>query len=105
MRRSLFAAILGTAVSLCLVAFIPEACSTVPDQVKNPDPGDVVMNSCTACHSLERVCASIGKKDRDAWNTTVTAMVGRGARIQQTDLPKVVDYLAGLKPGSKPVCK
>jgi len=103
MRGSLTAAIFGTAFFLCLIAFIPEACSTVPDQVKNP--GDLVMYSCTVCHSLERVCASIGKKDTDAWNTTVTTMVGRGARIDQADIPKVVDYLAGLKPGAKPVCK
>jgi hypothetical protein len=32
-------------------------------------------------------------------------MVRKGAAVDQADIPLVADYLAGLEPGSKPVCK
>ncbi len=103
MRGSCIAAVLGIGLCMCALVFIPEACSTVPDKGKNPE--DIVMNSCTVCHDLERVCANLGKKDQGQWNSTVTAMAGKGARVDQQDIPMVAGYLAGLKSGARPVCK
>jgi hypothetical protein len=69
------------------------------------NPSDMVMTSCLKCHSAERICDALGKKDKDAWNTTVTRMVEKGASVESGNIPVIVDYLTNLKPGSPPVCK
>ena len=69
------------------------------------EPGNTVMTACTVCHDTQRICDALGKKDKDAWGMTVTRMVGKGASLDKEGIPQVVDFLSGLKPGSKPVCK
>jgi hypothetical protein len=68
-------------------------------------PSETVMTSCTACHPAKVICDALGKKDREAWNTTVGRMMGKGANVPQESVPDIVSYLAGLKPGSPPICK
>ncbi|WP_243439979.1 hypothetical protein [Fundidesulfovibrio soli] len=69
------------------------------------DASKTVMAACTKCHMAERLCAALGKKDQAAWEVTVTRMIGKGAQISEKEKPAVIAYLAGLKPGSKPVCE
>ncbi|WP_243311325.1 hypothetical protein [Fundidesulfovibrio agrisoli] len=69
------------------------------------DASKTVMAACTKCHNAQRVCTALGKKDQAAWDATVTRMMGKGAQVSEKDKPAVVAYLAGLKPGSKPVCE
>lgn len=69
------------------------------------DASKTVMAACTKCHIAERICAALGKKDKAAWDVTVTRMIGKGAQVSDKDKPAVVAYLVGLKPGSKPVCE
>lgn len=69
------------------------------------DPATLVMTACTACHETQRICDGLGKKDKGAWNKTVTRMVDKGASVAPEDIPAVVEYLTDLKPGSQPVCK
>ncbi len=68
-------------------------------------PGDIVMKACSACHDTGKVCKSLGKKDNEAWLKVVNRMVQKGAAVEKADIPLVTDYLSGLTPGSKPVCK
>lgn len=80
------------------------ACSnTLPQQ--SGDTPSLVMTACTACHSSQKICDKLGTKDKNAWNETVTRMVGKGAKVPSESLSILVDYLAGLQPGSAPVCK
>ncbi len=69
------------------------------------DPSGMVMSACAACHNTQKVCDALGKKDKDAWAQTVNRMVGKGASLDKDSIPSVVDFLAGLKPGTKPICK
>lgn len=78
---------------------------TKPKLQSNGDTSSTIMSTCTACHDTQRICNAMGIKDKDAWNQTVTRMVGKGAALNTDDIPKVVDFLAGLKPGSPPICK
>lgn len=80
------------------------ACSK-PQPQQGGDTQSLVMTACTACHSAQKICDKLGAKDKDAWNETVTRMVGKGAKVPSESLPAVVDYLAGLQPGAEPVCK
>lgn len=68
------------------------------------DTPSLVMTACSACHPAQKICDKLGTKDKDAWNQTVTRMVGKGANVPAESIPLVVDYLTGLQPGSQPVC-
>jgi len=103
MRRPLSALGMGCAVLICTLLAVPDAYPAGPGKAGNP--GEVVMASCGACHSLGKVCKNLGAKDKEAWSRTVAGMVKKGARVEQQDMGPVAEYLAGLKPGSKPVCK
>lgn len=93
-----------TSVALVLAAAGVLSCAK-PQAQAEAGPGDIVMSSCTVCHPAAKICDALGKKDRDAWNTTVARMVEKGAAVDKASIPEVVDYLAALKPGSPPVCK
>lgn len=95
MNRSFLA---GCACAAAITAFIAGAALA-------QDASRIVMSACTKCHNAERVCAAIGKKDQAAWDVTVTRMMGKGAQVTEKDKPAVVAYLAGLKPGAKPLCE
>ena len=95
MKRSLFASCLCVAA---LSAFLAGAALA-------QDASKIVMTACTKCHNAERICAKLGTKDKAGWDAAVTKMMGKGAQVTEKEKPAVVAYLAGLKPGSKPVCE
>ena len=100
--------LLTAVIALAALAFILTTgftSCTNPQPQQGGDAQSLVMTACTACHNSQRVCDALGKKDRDGWNETVNRMVGKGAKVPSESLPLVVDYLAGLQPGAKPVCK
>ena len=85
------------------LALVSTAYSTAGAEQKNP--GDIVMKACSACHDTGKVCKYLGKKDSGEWLKLVNRMVEKGAAVDKVDITLVADYLAGLAPGSKPVCK
>jgi len=78
-------------------------CASAPAQRK--DPAGIVTKSCSNCHGIDKVCSKLGRKDKNAWTRTVYGMKQAGARIDENDIPMLAEYLAGLKPGSKQVCR
>ena len=55
-------------------------------------PGrDITVSTCSKCHSLANITSQ--HKDRDAWNATITKMVGYGATASDEDLAQILDYL------------
>src|SRR5690348_13871757 len=63
-----------------------------------PGPNlETVQNNCTGCHSADYVETQPRnvKSKKDFWLTEVTKMVKLyGAPIDETDVPKIVEYLA-----------
>lgn len=51
----------------------------------------MLESTCTACHTIDRI--NNKKGDKDAWTTTVTRMVGKGARLSDQDSPRLIDFL------------
>jgi mono/diheme cytochrome c family protein len=76
-----------------------------PAQPAPARPDQLVLEACSRCHTVERICNGFGKKDEKAWTATVGRMVGKGAKVTKEEQPAVVKYLAEQKAGSKPVCK
>ncbi|WP_320169465.1 hypothetical protein [Maridesulfovibrio sp.] len=69
------------------------------------DGAGLVMSKCGACHSLKRVCRSLGRKDLDAWKKTNKRMADMGMTVSDAELDLISSYLAGAKPGEGPVCQ
>jgi hypothetical protein len=101
--KKAFGIFVGLLVITGLIVLVSAPYSSAVSEQKNP--ADIVMKACSACHDTGKVCKNLGKKDKDAWLKAVNGMVRKGAAVDQTDIPLVADYLAGLEPGSKPVCK
>jgi len=63
-----------------------------------PGPNlEVVQNNCTACHSADYIKAQPEGPNfkKDFWQAEVTKMIKvYGAPIEDTDVGKIVDYLA-----------
>jgi mono/diheme cytochrome c family protein len=72
----------------------------LPDEtaVFKPGPGlEVVQNNCTGCHSADYINTQPRgpKFKKDFWQAEVTKMIKLyGAPIEETDVPKIVEYLA-----------
>jgi cytochrome c5 len=57
-----------------------------------PDKGEQLMNaSCTSCHDLRPIQTQA--LDSEGWTGVVTAMVDKGAQIEKSDIPPLVEYL------------
>ena len=52
----------------------------------------LVESKCVVCHSQDRIKAA--KKDRAAWEATVTRMFGNGAKIGADEKSAIVEYLS-----------
>ena len=52
--------------------------------------------TCKGCHEVERSVSL--RQDKDAWNGTLTKMVGLGMKAADADLAIIADYLAKYYP-------
>ncbi|WP_319471187.1 hypothetical protein [uncultured Pseudodesulfovibrio sp.] len=66
--------------------------------------GNLVNKACSPCHSTKRICLNVGVKSEKAWVATVQRMVDAGAPLGADMVAPVASYLAGMAPGSGPVC-
>src|SRR5437667_7379854 len=86
---------LNVAASLLLVALVSLA--QAPDGAAQGPAGpdavatNLVNTVCASCHTLDRVKNKVA--DKDAWTTTVTRMMGKGAGLTDQQVPLVVEYL------------
>ena len=65
----------------------------VPSGVGLPDgPGkDVMVQSCGTCHEARR--AASARLTKAGWAAVIDSMIGRGAKIAESDVPVVLEYL------------
>lgn len=53
---------------------------------------ELVLDACTACHTLDRV--KIQRLDRDEWRGEIAGMLSEGVPLTEDEIDLVVDYLA-----------
>lgn len=76
------------AVSFGSPAALGEAPSEFP-----PGPGQIqVQAACAPCHAITVVTSA--RKSESEWQSTVDAMITRGAPVADADYDTIVDYLA-----------
>ncbi|HQJ08928.1 MAG TPA: hypothetical protein PLF54_07985, partial [Deltaproteobacteria bacterium] len=66
------------AVTFFLLISLLSSCEKTQAQPTG-DPAGIVKKNCTVCHNPQRICDSLGKKDRKEWDKTVKRMVDHGA--------------------------
>lgn len=66
---------------------------------------DLVSSKCSTCHSLDKVCKDIGKKDLKGWTRTVKHMQAMGAEINDAQVKEISKTLAESEAGSNSICK
>jgi mono/diheme cytochrome c family protein len=104
MKRSTLLMFTGAALILAgsgLVAVNAKPISYVlPEETATFKPGpnlEAVQNNCTACHSADYIKTQPEgpKFKKDFWQAEVTKMIKvYGAPIEDSDVSKIVDYLA-----------
>jgi len=83
-------AILVLALGACGGGSEPEPSATEPEV----DAAALVESRCTQCHDLSTTTEA--KKSASQWESTVTRMVEKGARLNDAELTAVVAYLAEM---------
>jgi hypothetical protein len=107
MTRSSFltlAAIVPLGVSVACLSLLTVTAKPVsydlPDETAALKPGlnvEVVQNNCSACHSVDYIQTQPQGANfkKDFWQAEVTKMIKvYGAPIEESDVTKIVDYLA-----------
>jgi cytochrome c5 len=56
------------------------------------DGRKIMETSCAGCHDLSVVTG--GRLSKSAWQDVVSRMIGMGAKIEDTQIPTLVDYLS-----------
>jgi cytochrome c5 len=60
--------------------------------VQQSDRGEQLMNqSCTGCHDLRPIQTQA--LDQEGWTATVQSMIEKGAKVSNSDIPVIVEYL------------
>ena len=67
------------------------------DQLPDGQGKEIVLNTCTKCHNIDRIVH--GHRYKDQWQSLVQQMISNGAALNDDDMPVLVDYLAKNFPG------
>ena len=98
MKRSIFLLLLTALPFSFFLAHTPKVQAT-------EDPcAPLVVMYCTTCHTTQRICKALGKKDADAWKKTLTTMAEYGD-IDKPTQKQVFECLSKKKAGDPAVCK
>lgn len=113
MRPRTVSQAMGFVTGALLVAVLLGGCTgttSTPDTPSSPDvppasdtpsdPGasstplgqELVLDRCTACHSLDRIKAA--QHDRAGWEATVARMRQGGARLTDAEAEEIVQFLS-----------
>jgi competence protein ComEA len=77
------------------------ACAHAQQMADGPDK-DLFVKTCSNCHEIERVLSQ--RQDQAGWEATVAKMKGYGLQADDSDLRRIIAYLAANLP-AEPVNK
>jgi mono/diheme cytochrome c family protein len=78
-----------SATFLCAVSLAAASSTREP---LNGKGRQLVLDACTACHTLDRVRSQ--RLTREEWRQTIAGMLSEGVPLTDDELTLVVDYLA-----------
>jgi hypothetical protein len=77
------------AILLCAVPFATAFSTREP---VNDKARQLVLDACTACHTLDRV--KIQRLNSEEWRQTIAGMLSEGVPLTDDEVTLVVNYLA-----------
>ena len=84
-------------ISLCLVLIASLALGQAPNSsLPEGLHRETVQHACSGCHSVQMFTGR--RMNREEWGTTVSNMIGRGAKINDDEFDQIVGYLAATFP-------
>lgn len=75
-------------LTLVFITFALTSCRGKTDDLS------VLKNRCLSCHNLAPICFQLGKRDFNAWKTTVEAMKKAGAKISASEGDRLAAFLS-----------
>ena len=65
----------------------------------------LLVEKCSKCHYLTRVCQKLGKKSKGDWKRTIKRMVRKGAVLSKAEQKLLVECLHKEEEGARKACK
>lgn len=65
----------------------------------------IVEAACVSCHSENRICQKLGRKDKSRWLRTIDRMIKRGTKLSSADRDTLADCLANESSDIVQMCK
>ena len=66
---------------------------------------DLIVEKCTACHQISRVCKKVGKKSKSRWKRTLKRMVRHGTEMSKEESGAILTCLLEAKAGVRAMCE
>jgi len=82
--------------SASCIAGLPK---TAHAQMAEGPDRDLFVKTCSKCHEIERVLSQ--RQDQAGWEATISKMQGYGLQADDTDLKRIIAYLATNLPAEK----
>ena len=80
-------------LAAAIVGCAPKAAEpTQAEPPTGPDGAALLQERCSVCHNVDKVTAE--RNTGDAWERTVTEMIGKGAQLTDAEKATLVEYLA-----------
>lgn len=77
---------------MILVCAASAATAFTGNEPQNDRGKELVLEACTACHTLERV--KVQRMTRDEWRQEIAGMLSEGVPLTDEEVSLVVSYLA-----------
>ena len=103
MTTRFIGAVSAAVCSLMLFASLLQAENV--DQPEKNSCESLLVEKCSTCHYLTRVCQKLGKKSKGDWRRSVKRMVRKGAVLSKAEQKGLVKCLHKEEEGAKKACK
>ena len=93
-----------TAVTLFFL-FIALLVATATDTAAKNDAERLTKSKCTFCHSADRICKNLGRRNPVMWQKTIEKMQRKGARVSASEKAVIAQFLGTTRPDKTGLCK
>ena len=105
MKTKLIGSFIATAIIFCLGV----SPLTAEEKGQEPLPGDAceatLVNKCSSCHHLTRVCQKLGKKGKGDWRRSIKRMIRKGAVLSKEEEKLLIQCLYKQQEGAQNACR
>jgi hypothetical protein len=65
----------------------------------------ILVNKCSDCHHLTRICQKLGKKSKGDWRRSIKRMIRKGTVLSKEEQKLLVQCLHKQQEGAKKACQ